>query len=245
MKLQHGKSTFMKKLHPKYAVGIPINSGVFSTGFLPDPSIQYSVTPSPSNEYTKIRKRRASSVIPGMSKFGEWVYNFAQGFREHVKLGPKLTETLKGKLRLGTRILLVGGLEKVFKLNFNVSNGEKLLTASQCYLSTTAGPIAGLLFISTDKIAFCSERSIKLSSPTGKLHKIHYKVMIPLRKIKRANESENAKKPRQKYVQIVTEDKFEFWFMGFLNHQKALKYLQHATSQTPSATAIDAWMISP
>ncbi|KAL2541306.1 GEM-like protein 4 [Abeliophyllum distichum] len=120
------------------------------------------------------------------------------------------------------RILQVGGLEKVFTKNFYVRNGEKLLKASQCYLSTTAGPIAGLLFISTDKIGFCSEKSIKLSSPTGKLLKIHYKVIIPLGKIKRANESENAKKPRQKYVQIFTEDNFEFWFMGFLNRQKAL-----------------------
>ncbi|CAA2952928.1 Hypothetical predicted protein [Olea europaea subsp. europaea] len=231
MELQHGKSTFMKKLHPKYATGIPSNSGVYSMdrpakGLLLDPASQYSVTPSPSHEYFKIRKSRANSVILRMNKFGEWMDNFAQGIREHVKLGPKLTETLKGKLRLGARILQVGGLEKVFKQNFSVSNGEKLLKASQCYLSTTAGPIAGLLFISTDKVAFCSERSIKLSSPTGKQFKIHYKVTIPLGKIKRANESENAKKPRQKYVQIVTEDRFEFWFMGFLNHQKAIKNLQ-------------------
>ncbi|CAA2999604.1 Hypothetical predicted protein [Olea europaea subsp. europaea] len=162
-----------------------------------------------------------------------------------MKLGPKLTETLKGKLRLGARIVRVGSLEKVFKQNFSVSNGEKLLKASQCYLSTTAGPIAGLLFISTDKVAFHSERSIKLASPTGKQLKIHYKVMIPLGKIKRAYDSKNAKKPRQKYVQIVTEDEFEFWFMGFLNHRKAFKYLQQSISQTPSVAAIDAWMISP
>ncbi|CAA2999605.1 Hypothetical predicted protein [Olea europaea subsp. europaea] len=200
-------------------IGIPINyMDRYPKGLLSDPASQYSVAPSPSNDFFKIRK---------------------------MKLGPKLTETLKGKLRLGARILQVGGLEKVFKQNFSVSNGEKLLKASQCYLSTTAGPIAGLLFISTNKVAFCSERSIKLSSPTGKQLKIHYKVMIPLGKIKRAHDSKNAKKPRQKYVQIVTEDKFEFWFMGFLNHRKAFKYLQQAISQTPSVAAIDAWMISP
>ncbi|KAF3619749.1 putative protein-like [Capsicum annuum] len=39
-----------------------------------------------------------------------------------------------------------------------------------------AGPIAGLLYISTDKIAFCSERSIKFLSPTGKLLRICYKM---------------------------------------------------------------------
>ncbi|CAA2978611.1 Hypothetical predicted protein [Olea europaea subsp. europaea] len=232
MELQSGKSKLTKKLHPKYAIGITINSGAYtmdrSSGLLCDPASQYRVTPSPFNDYFKIRHRKADSVILRMNKLGEWLENFTQGIREHVKLGAKLSETLKGKLRLGARILQVGGVEKVFKQNFNVSDGEKLLKASQCYLSTTAGPIAGLLFISTDKVAFCSERSIKLSSSSAKLLKIHYKVKIPLNKIKKANESENAKKPKQKYVQIVTEDNFEFWFMGFLNHQKAFKYLQQA-----------------
>ncbi|CAI9774726.1 unnamed protein product [Fraxinus pennsylvanica] len=232
----------MKKLD---VIGIPINfMDRYPKRLLSDSASQYSVAPSPSNEFFKIRKSRTNSGILGMNKFREWMDNFAQGIREHVKLGPKLSETVKGKLRLGARILQVGGLEKVFKQNFSVSHGEKLLKASQCYLSTTAGPIAGLLFISTDKVAFCSERSMKLSSPTGKQLKIHYKVMIPLGKIKGACESKNAKKPRQKYVQIVTEDKFEFWFMGFLNHRKAFKYLQQATSQTPSVADIDAWMIS-
>ena len=95
-----------------------------------------------------------------------------------VSLSPKLTETLKGKLSLGAKILQVGGLEKIFRQKFSVRDDEKLLNVSQCYLSTTAGPIAGLLFISTDKIAFCSERSIKFLSPTGKLLRIYYKVLI-------------------------------------------------------------------
>ena len=95
-----------------------------------------------------------------------------------VRMGPKLTETMKGKLSLGARILRVGGVEKVFKQKFSVREGDKLLKASQCYLSTTAGPIAGLLFISTDKLAFCSERSIKLSTPTGEFLRYHYKVIL-------------------------------------------------------------------
>jgi len=95
-----------------------------------------------------------------------------------VSLSPKLTETVKGKLSLGAKILQVGGLEKIFKQKFRVKDDEELLNVSQCYLSTTAGPIAGLLFISTDKIAFCSERSIKFLSPTGKLLRIYYKVPL-------------------------------------------------------------------
>jgi hypothetical protein len=93
-----------------------------------------------------------------------------------VRLGPKITETVKGKLSLGARVLQVGGMDKIFRQLFSVREGEKLLKASQCYISTTAGPIAGLLFISADKVAFCSERSIKISSPKGELFRAHYKV---------------------------------------------------------------------
>ncbi|CAN4080900.1 unnamed protein product [Withania somnifera] len=135
----------------------------------------------------------------------------AQGIREHVSHSPKLTETVKGKLSLGAKILQVGGLEKIFKQKFSVRDDEKLLKVSQCYLSTTAGPMAGLLFISTDKIAFCSERSIKLLSPTGKFLRFLYK------------------------IQLITEDDYEFWFMGFLNHQKTLRYLQLAISCSSSS----------
>jgi len=93
-----------------------------------------------------------------------------------VRLGPKITDTVKGKLSMGARILQVGGVEKVFMQLFSVGEGEKLLKASQCYLSTTSGPIAGLLFISTEKVAFCSDRSIKVSSPNGEDIRVHYKV---------------------------------------------------------------------
>ena len=99
-------------------------------------------------------------------------------FETAVRLGPKITETVKGKLSLGARILQVGGVEKIFKQLFSVGEGEKLLKACQCYLSTTAGPIAGLLFISSQKVAFCSDRSIKIPSPNGELLRVHYKVKI-------------------------------------------------------------------
>ena len=93
-----------------------------------------------------------------------------------MRIGLKFSETVKGKLSLGARILQLGGVKRVFRQNFGVREGEKLLKVSQCYLSTTAGPIAGLLFISTQRVAFCSERSIKFSSPNGELVRIHYKV---------------------------------------------------------------------
>ncbi|KAK8698693.1 hypothetical protein V6N13_114802 [Hibiscus sabdariffa] len=177
------------------------------------------------------RKTKGNFVLKRMNKLGKKADTFTHGFREHVKLGPKITETVKGKLSLGARILQVGGVNKIFKQMFSVGEGEKLLKACQCYLSTTAGPIAGLLFISSQKVAFCSDRAIKIPSPNGELLRVHYKVLIPLEKIKSVNESENMKNPSQKYMEIVTVDEFELWFMGFLNYQKAFKTLEQAISQ--------------
>ncbi|MBA0556857.1 hypothetical protein Golob_026927, partial [Gossypium lobatum] len=102
---------------------------------------------------------KGNFVLKRMNLLGKKADTFAHGVREHVRLGPKISETVKGKLSLGARILQVGGLEKIFKQLFSFKEGEKLLKACQCYLSTTAGPIAGLLFISSEKVAFCSDRS--------------------------------------------------------------------------------------
>lgn len=95
-----------------------------------------------------------------------------------MRLGAKLSETVKGKLSLGARIIQEGGREKIFKHIFGAKEGEELLKASQCYLSTTEGPIAGLLFISTQKVAFCSERSISFTSPSGDIVRSPYKVCL-------------------------------------------------------------------
>ncbi|XP_044490630.1 GEM-like protein 4 [Mangifera indica] len=219
-------------------MGIPINSvaaaysittSLSSIKYLPESAAQYHVHDSSVNGSPT--QRKVDSVLKTMNKLGKKADKFARGVREHVRLAPKITETVKGKLSLGAKILQVGGLEKIFKQLFKVGEGEKLLTACQCYLSTTAGPIAGLLFISTEKAAFCSERSLKFYSKNGKIVRIHYKVLIPLEKIKRVNQSVNMKNPSQKFMEICTVDDFDFWFMGFLNYEKAFKYIQQAISQ--------------
>lgn len=58
--------------------------------------------------------------------------------------------------------------------------------------------------------------------------------MIPITKIKTASQSENVDKPQQKYIEIVTDDDFEFWFMGFLRYEKAFRNLQKAISMSMS-----------
>ncbi|KAL5543058.1 hypothetical protein UlMin_010768 [Ulmus minor] len=199
----------MKSALQGHVVGIPISSIAYSLerspkGLLTDAAFQYNIDQTSEDKSSKPKK---------------------------VKLGPKITETVKGKLSFGARILRVGGVEKIFKKLFRAAEEEKLLKASQCYLSTTAGPLAGLLFISNHKIAFRSQKSIKVSSPNGELVRVRYKVVIPVNKVKSANQSENVKKPSQKYIEIVTVDNFDFWFMGFTNNKKAFQSLQQAISQ--------------
>ncbi|KAK7310399.1 hypothetical protein RJT34_07884 [Clitoria ternatea] len=217
-------ATFLQEL----LIGFPFTylGEKSSNSYLPD-----SATQLYNKSTTSSKQSRANSVFTRMNKLGRKTNSFANGLKEHVKLGPKITDTVKGKLSLGARILQVGGVEKVFMQLFNVKDGEKLLKASQCYLSTTSGPLAGLLFISTDKVAFCSERSIKAYSSKAQLIRIHYKVVIPLEKIRCVNQSQHVKKPSQKYIETVTVDGFDFWFMGFLNYQKAFKYLKQAISR--------------
>ncbi|RVX16147.1 GEM-like protein 4 [Vitis vinifera] len=160
----------MKNQLQEQVIGIPV-------------SCQYD-KPSPSNDSRAIIPKKMDSTNYRMNKNNKKSDNFVDGVREHVRLGPKFSETVKGKLSLGARILQLG-----------------------------------------------DERSIKFSCPNGELVRIHYKVSIPLRKIKRANQSENVKNPSQKYMEIVTVDNFDFWFMGFLNYQKTFSYLQEAISQ--------------
>lgn len=93
-----------------------------------------------------------------------------------MNLGAKFSETVKGKLSLGAKVIQAGGVKRVFRQVFHVQKDEKLLKASQCYLSTTAGPIAGLLFISTQKIAFLSDRPLTFSS-SGGMVRFPYKVV--------------------------------------------------------------------
>ncbi|CAL0316250.1 unnamed protein product [Lupinus luteus] len=148
-----------------------------------------------------------------------------------MRLGTKISETVRRKLSLGAKILQVGGIERFFKQFFSLREGERLLKVSQCYLSTTSGPLAGLLFISTDKVAFCSERSMKVFTREGQMCRIHYKVVIPLTKIECINQSASVQKPKQKYMEIVTVDNFDFWFMGVSKYHKTFKYLEQAISQ--------------
>lgn len=84
-------------------------------------------------------------------------------------------ETVKRLLSKG-KLVEEGGDEDDFQQLFSVEQEEKLLKVSRCDLSTTAGPIAGQIFISTVKVTFCSESSLRLTSSSGESMETRYKV---------------------------------------------------------------------
>ncbi|KAJ0635386.1 putative GEM-like protein [Helianthus annuus] len=118
------------------------------------------------------------------------------------------------------------------KLSFSTTDCENLLHTSRCSIYTTAGAIRGILFISNERVGFCSDRSLKTYSAAGEMLKFQYKVSIPLEKIKGADESFNIKMPSNKYVELVTVDGFSFWFLDFPNSKRTLRSLHQAINQS-------------
>ncbi|XP_039134645.1 GEM-like protein 7 [Dioscorea cayenensis subsp. rotundata] len=212
-------------------IGFPVGSITYSAEKLidfpaPDIEVVFGCNVCNSHASSQFKKNRKDPVKYWMSRFSKTAKSYAKSIRANVNFGPKIVDTVKGKLSLSKRVLQVGGVEKVFKQSFSVGKREKLVKALQCNISTTAGPISGMLFISTEKIAFHSDKPINITSPKGNQAKVPYKVVIPLNRIKRVHPSRDKNKPDQKYVHLVTVDDFEFWFMGFVSYQKSLKHLQ-------------------
>ena len=83
---------------------------------------------------------------------------------------------LSDSIKFEAKKIKEGGKKNIFKQKFEVREGEKLLKASHCCLSTESGPVAGLLFISTEKVAFCSQRSVTFKSPDELLEETDRKV---------------------------------------------------------------------
>ncbi|KAF9683758.1 hypothetical protein SADUNF_Sadunf04G0047600 [Salix dunnii] len=128
---------------------------------------------------------------------------------------------LSDSIKFEAEIIKRGGKKNIFKQEFRVGEGETLLKASHCYLSTEAGPVPGLLFVSAGRVAFCSQRSITSRIPGGLLYK---KIEIPIRNIREPILND----PQQKNTIILTTENSEFQFTDFLRYNKAFQNLQTA-----------------
>ncbi|KAJ6840257.1 putative GEM-like protein 8 [Iris pallida] len=198
-------------------IGIPVGSVSYAA------TTEESAASSPDADSLcdHCKQDRKRSFTNWMTNLKAKTINRMQAFRNNVNKGAK------EKLRLG------GKAERVFRQAFCASSnndagtgaGEELVRATKCSLWTTAGPIAGTLFVSTARVAFLSDCSIRLSYPDGTVARVPYRVVVPLARIKKAN-SERLSKPADKYVQILTIDDFELWFVGIPSHDKFFSHLQ-------------------
>ncbi|CAL5427340.1 unnamed protein product [Camellia sinensis] len=122
-----------------------------------NPDSQYHIPPPPNGSL----KFKKSTVIDKMNKLGEKVDHLVNAFKI-TRLESNISETVKGKLRLG----VVGVMERIFKQNFNITEGEKLRKACQCYLSTTLGPMQASFLSQPTKLPFA------LRDPSNCLHRM-------------------------------------------------------------------------
>ncbi|XP_050215020.1 GEM-like protein 1 [Mercurialis annua] len=146
---------------------------------------------------------------------------------QHLKTGPSLADAAVGRIAQQTKVLAEGGYEKVFQKTFETVPEEQLQKTYACYLSTSAGPVTGILYLSTAKLAFVSDDPLayKVGDET---QYSYYMIVIPLNQLKGVNPSTSKVNPGEKYIQIISVDNHEFWFMGFVNYDSAVKNLQGA-----------------
>ncbi|KAI3802424.1 hypothetical protein L1987_30556 [Smallanthus sonchifolius] len=72
-------------------------------------------------------------------------------------MGPSIADAAVGRIAQGTKVLAEGGYDKIFVITFQTIPEERLPKSYACYLSTSAGPVMGLLYVSTAKLVFCSD----------------------------------------------------------------------------------------
>lgn len=153
---------------------------------------------------------------------------------QHLKTGPSFADAAVSRIAQGTKVLAEGGYEKIFRATFETVPEEQLLKSFACYLSTSAGPVMGTLYLSTAKLAFCSDNP--LSYKTGdETEWSYYKVVIPLHQLKAVNPSTSRVNTAEKYIQVISIDNHEFWFMGFVQYDSAVKNLQGAVQPNSHA----------
>lgn len=187
----------------------------------------------PYVQYEPVEKPTTNPLEPVINLFHSWstkAETIARNIWHNLKTGPSVSEAAWGKVNLTAKAITEGGFESLFKQIFGSDPNEKLKKTFACYLSTSTGPVAGTLYLSTARLGFCSDRPLYFTAPSGQGAWSYYKVVIPLGNIATVNPVTRTENPPEKYIQIVTSDGHEFWFMGFVNFEKACHHLLNAVS---------------
>lgn len=84
-----------------------------------------------------------------------------------MRTAPSITEAAVGRIAQGTKVLAEGGHDKIFRQAFSAPPDEQLRKSYACYLSTSAGPVMGILYLSTARVAFCSDNPLSYEAAGG------------------------------------------------------------------------------
>ncbi|XP_006305491.2 GEM-like protein 1 [Capsella rubella] len=193
--------------------------------------------PPESNPYVSpapVPRNTMDSVKDALGKWGKMAADatkkaedLAGNVWQHLKTGPSVADAAVSRIAQGTKIIAEGGYEKVFKQTFECLPDEQLRKTYACYLSTSAGPVMGVMYLSTHKLAFCSDNP--LTYKEGEQTRwSYYKVVLPVNQLKAVNPSTSRVNTSEKYIQVISIDNHEFWFMGFVTYESAVKTLQEA-----------------
>ncbi|KAK8485680.1 hypothetical protein V6N13_109976 [Hibiscus sabdariffa] len=189
---------------------------------------------SPAPVQSSSSKSKIDSVKEVLGKWGKKAAEDTKKAKEiagnmwqHLKTGPSFADAAVGRIAQGTKVLAEGGYEKIFRTTFENVPEEQLLKTYACYLSTSAGPVMGVLYLSTLKLAFCSDSPLSYQAGS-QTQWSYYKVVIPLHQLGAVNPSTSKANAAEKYIQISSVDNHEFWFMGFVHYDSAVKNLQRA-----------------
>lgn len=182
-----------------------------------------SISPVPSSG-----SRPMGTLCNALSRCARKAEALADDFWNHLRVSPSITDAAVARIAQGTKLLAEGGHDRLFRQTFQILPGEKLLHSYVCYLSTSSGPVIGTLYISNKRIAFCSDYPLCYYDAPGYQHWMYYKVVIELDKLATVDPSANRLNPSEKYIHMITRDGYEFWFMGFISYDKALKSINEA-----------------
>ncbi|XVF17328.1 hypothetical protein REPUB_Repub10bG0111300 [Reevesia pubescens] len=198
-----------------------------------NPYVAHAHAPAPESSSTSL-KEKMDTV---RDVFGRWTRKVGEATRkaedlagntwQHLKTSPSFAEAAMGRIAQGTKVLAEGGYEKIFRQTFETVPEEQLQNSFACYLSTSAGPVMGVLYVSTAKLAYCSDSPLSYKNGS-QTEWSYYKVVIPLHQLQAVNPSTSRVNPSEKYIQVISVDSHEFWFMGFLNYGGAVRCLQEA-----------------
>ncbi|KAK7405327.1 hypothetical protein VNO78_06555 [Psophocarpus tetragonolobus] len=156
----------------------------------------------------------------------------ADNFWNHIRIGSSLADAAVARIVQGTKVLTLGGPEILFQQSFGNFSGERLIKSFACYLATSTGPVIGTLYVSTKRLAFCSDYPLcHYSYSQQQNQSVHYKVVVQLDQLSTVSPSSNRFNPVEKYIQVVTVDGYEFFFMGFIAYDKALKTIRQGLWQ--------------